>query len=65
MDLADNFDAFLTSDVNPSFSESSFPRACDCEVVFITKTRIHCKRALYYVIIRKWSITYKIVIRAV
>ena len=63
MNLADNFDAFLTSDVNPSFSESSFPGAC--EVVVTTKTRIHCKRALYYVIIRKWPITYKIVIRAV
>ena len=29
MDLADNFDAFLTSKVNPSFSKTSCPGACE------------------------------------
>ena len=40
MDLADNFNAFRTSEVNPS----SFLGAC--EVVVTTKTRIHCKRVI-------------------
>ena len=48
MDLADNFNAFPTSEVKPSCPKSSFPGAC--EVVVTTKTRIHCRRALYYVI---------------
>ena len=48
MDSADNFNAFSISEVNPGCFKSSFPGAC--EVVVTTKTRIHCKRALYYVI---------------
>ena len=40
VDLADNFNAFPTSDVNPSCSKLSFP--CTCELVVTTKTRIRC-----------------------
>ena len=43
--VMDDFNAFPTSEVNPS---CSFLGAC--EVVATTKTRIHCRRALYYVI---------------
>ena len=57
MDLADNFNAFPTSEVKPSCPKSSFPGAC--EVVVTTKTRIHCRRALYYVIMlfNTWKLT--------
>ena len=37
VDLSDNFNAFPTSEVNPSYSKSSFPGVC--EVVVTTKTR--------------------------
>ena len=45
IDLADNFDDFLT--LNYSFFKSSWTDAC--EVVVTTKNRIHCWRTLYYV----------------
>ena len=48
MDLADNFDAFLTSKVNSSFSKTSFPGAF--EFVITTKIKIHHARPRYHVI---------------
>ena len=48
MDLAGNFNGFRISEVNSGRCKSSFQGAC--EVVVTTKTKMHWKRALYYVI---------------
>ena len=49
MDLADNCNAFRISEViTLAVSKASFQGAC--EVVVTTKTKMHWKRALYYVI---------------